>query len=649
MRKRVDILWLISWLRFQPRLQPRFQPRRWLRRWGSKRWGLRRWELKRWAILLATAIALSASPTQTPAQPSTQSPAPVPSPSSAESRSATNRLLPVWPLTSPATGPADAEGYSFAPIYLDGKTVFYLSALSLEGTADGQQPAEARAEEIQQRLNQAARQQLEQNQIISVQTDQPSQLPVIFVDDSPLLTVTSLDAANSGYADPSSYAITLQENIDTALDRYRLERQPTFLKQQARIAITIVSIAIGLFFFSKRIERFLKRRQIRLTNTNTQLGQATGTIRPPMRTFSVVETVDSVFELLKARLDNRQKRKINELELGVLHLFQLGLGIGSLLWILSLFPYSRWITTLLGYWVEIPAKILLIAGSGYIVLRLASLVADKAFLALQEGAHWAPEASERLSLRLLTFSQVTKGISGAVIFGIVVLAMLSTAGIEVGPLLTGAGIIGIGVSLAAQSLIKDIINGFLILLEDQFGVGDVIAIGDIAGSVEALNLRITQLRNTEGRLITIPNSQIGIVQNLSKDWSQVDLFISVEPSSDLNQALTVLKSTATDMAEDSEWQQLILEPPDLLGVESIDSTGITLRLLLKTQPLKQWPVACELRARIKHAFDKAGIGIGIPQEKLAIRWEGSTRDSIVQALGEQLGEQSSERLGKPNN
>ncbi|MGB3672710.1 MAG: mechanosensitive ion channel family protein [Phormidesmis sp.] len=605
-------------------------------------------------MLLAAAIAFLPLSTQaqTPDQPSTtQSPAPTAAPTttSAEARSAASRLLPVWPLTNPATSPADTEGDSSAPIYLDGRTVFYLSAPPVDGPVDGPQPAETRAKEIQQRLNQAARQQLTQDQTVSVETDQPSQLPVIFVDDLPLLTVTSLDAANSGYADPGLYAIALQANIETALGRYYQERQPTFLKQQARIAIAIIGVALLLFWFSKRIEHFLKLRQTRLASTNTQLGQATGNTRPPLRAFSVAETVDSVFDLLKARLDNRQKRKITELELGVLRLFRPGLALGSLLWILSLFPYSRWITTLLGYWIEIPAQMLLIAGVGYLMLRLVSLVADKTFLALQEGAHWAPEASERLSLRLLTFSQVTKGIAAAVIFGIVILTMLSTAGIQVGPLLAGAGIIGVGISLAAQSLIKDIINGFLILLEDQFGIGDVIAVGEIAGSVEALNLRITQLRDTEGRLITIPNSQIGIVQNLSKDWSQVDLFISVEPSSDLNEALSILKTTATDMAEDSDWQQLILEPPDLLGVESIDSTGVTLRLLLKTQPLKQWPVARELRARIKHAFDQAGISTGVPQEKLAIHWEGQTRDSIVQELGDQLGDQLGERFSEQKN
>ena len=278
------------------------------------------------------------------------------------------------------------------------------------------------------------------------------------------------------------------------------------------------------------------------------------------------------------------------------------------------------------------AQILLIAGLAYIALRIISLIVDKTFLALQEGTQWAPESSERLSLRLITFSQVAKGVAGSFIFGVMVLAMLSTAGVEVGPLLAGAGIIGVGISLAAQSLIKDIINGFLILMEDQFGVGDVVVIGEVAGSVEAINLRITQLRDTEGRLITIPNSQISIVQNLSKDWSQVDLSVSVEPATDLNEALLLLKSIATDMSEESEWKKSILEPPDLLGVESIDSTGITLRLLLKTQPLKQWPVARELRTRIKQAFDRAGISTGVPQERLEIRWEESLNE-ISSLLG----------------
>ena len=266
------------------------------------------------------------------------------------------------------------------------------------------------------------------------------------------------------------------------------------------------------------------------------------------------------------------------------------------------------------------------------MLRVVSLLIDKICLTLQESTRWAPDAPQRLRQRFFTLSQVIKGVTGAVIFGVMVLTMLTIAGVQVGPLLAGAGIIGGGSSLAAQSLIKDIINGFFILFEDQFGIGDVIIIGNVSGSVEVVNLRVTQLRDTQGRLITIPNSQIDIVQNLSKDWSQVDLSITVGPNNDIEKALNLIKSTAADLAKAPDWQTLILEPPELLGIDNIDSTGITLRLLLKTQPLKQWPVARELRQRLKQAFDKADISTGIPQERLEISWkEGAEKITALAA------------------
>lgn len=565
-----------------------------------------------------------------------------------DSQDAVTRLLPsALPLTNPISTQVQTESIAIAPIYLDGRTLFQLGAPAVENTADnprnGPNAAEIRAQEIQPRLYRIAQEQIAQKQTdspdpISITIDQASQLPIISVGDEHLLTVTTLDAQQNGYVDRNEYAIALRATIETGLDRYQLERQPAFLKQQAKIAVGIIGTALFMFLGSKRIEKRLRARQTRLANTNTQLGRATANTQPPMasavtngnianRVSPNSNGVDVVFDLLKAKLDNRQKRKLNELAAGILLLSQLGLLGGSVLWILWLFPYSRWLTTVLSYWISVPAKILLIAGLAYLALRIISLAVDKTFLALQEGTQWAPESSERLNLRLLTFSQVTKGVAGAAVFGLMILAMLSIAGVEVGPILAGAGIIGVGISLAAQSLIKDIINGFLILFEDQFGVGDVIAIGDLSGSVEAINLRVTQLRNTEGRLITIPNSQINIVQNLSKDWSQVDLSVSVEPSTDLSEAMLILKETALSMAKDSHWQKFILEPPDLLGVEAIDSSGITLRLLLKTQPLKQWVVARELRAQLKQAFDRAGISTGVPKERLEIRWDNFANDA----------------------
>ena len=313
---------------------------------------------------------------------------------------------------------------------------------------------------------------------------------------------------------------------------------------------------------------------------------------------------------------------------GLLWLFQIVLWAGSLLWILSLFPYSRWITVLLLSWLKIPAQIFLLGGLAYAAVRLSSLIIDKVSLALQKGTAWRPEKSQRVTLRFSTFSQVAKGIAGAIILAITVLFSLSIAGIQIAPLLAGAGIVGIGISLAAQSLIKDIINGFLILLEDHFGIGDVISVNGLTGAVEYVNLRITQLRDTEGRLITIPNSQISTVQNLSMDWAQVDLSVTVAHQNDVGKVLKLLEAIASELAQEPDWQQLILEPPDVLGVETLDYKGITLRLWLKTQPLQQWVVARELRARIKRAFDKEGIALGIPQEQITVHREDQQASQI---------------------
>lgn len=524
-----------------------------------------------------------------------------------------SRLLPFSPLWQPSIL-TEAAAEAIAPVYLDGRTIFYLSAT----TTAGPEAAELRAQEIQKRLNTLAREQLDSNPAVTVTTDQPTGLPVIEVGDEPFLTVTTLDAQVIGLASPEEYARTLAENLERAFTRYRLERQPEFLRRQVGLSIGAVAVTLLIQLVIHKLIKRIKRRLEYLSTTQTQLGKATSMSRPPMVINPAADVFESVFDLLKARLDNRQKRKINETLRGLLTTFQYVLwGLVSL-WVLARFPYTRWLGALLLHWLELPGKIFLAIGLSYVLLRISSFLIDKVGLAFQEGAQWAPESSQRLKLRFLTFSQVAKGLVGAVIFGTLLLVVLAIAGIQVGPILAGAGIAGVGISLAAQSLIKDIINGFLILFEDQFGVGDIVSIQGLTGTVEQLNLRITQLRDIEGRLITIPNSQITIVENLSKDWSQVDLLIQVAPTVELSKVLPLLKETASAIANDPQWQQFILEPPDLLGVESVDHAGIAIRLLLKTQPSKQFLVARELRARVKHAFDIAGISLGVPQRKLEV-------------------------------
>ena len=573
------------------------------------------------AIILLWVMIPAVAQTPIEAIPSSPAPETVsPPPATSEELSATERLLPdQWTIS--------ASTIEAAPIYLDGRTLFWVSAPAVAE----QLPAEDRAQEIQQRLYTLVR-QTQGALTVTVEEDQPSGLPVIFADDQPLLTVTELDARLSGHASPSDRAAVLQADLQAAFRRYQEERQPGYWQRQVKIAGAIIVMAVLLQAAAHRLRHRLKRRQVRLTDARTQLGQTRPNSPNPVVEAPTFAGFGTVFDQLKARFDNRQKRKINEIERGLLTLFEIALWVSSGLWILALFPYSRWLSTLLLKWMKIPGQVLLVCGLAYLTVRLSGLVIDKAFLALQEGMQWAPDKSRRLSLRFSTFSQAAKGVAGAAIFGTAVLVVLAIAGVQVAPLLAGAGIIGVGISLAAQSLIKDFINGFLILFEDHYGIGDVITVEGLTGSVEYVNLRITQLRDIEGRLITIPNSQINIVQNLSKDWAQIDLAVKVAPSTDLSKALMLMKETATELSQAADWQRLILEPPDILGIKTMDYTGVTLRLLLKTQPLQQWPVGYELRRRIKQAFDQAGISMGMPQEQVELRWEPDNLDLKVQTV-----------------
>jgi small conductance mechanosensitive channel len=180
--------------------------------------------------------------------------------------------------------------------------------------------------------------------------------------------------------------------------------------------------------------------------------------------------------------------------------------------------------------------------------------------------------------------------------------------------------IALVLSFAAQSLVRDLVNGFMILLEDQFRIGDFIRIGanaglqEVSGLVENLNLRITQIRSTEGNLITFANSSIVQVENMSRTWARADFYIEVAYETDVNQALAIIRDTTDKMAQDPEWHSLIIDTHELLGVEQLSHTGIMIRLWIKTAPLQQWNVARELRRRLKMAFDQSDIHIGIPQQ-----------------------------------
>jgi moderate conductance mechanosensitive channel len=231
----------------------------------------------------------------------------------------------------------------------------------------------------------------------------------------------------------------------------------------------------------------------------------------------------------------------------------------------------------------------------------------------------APINLARTTMRTETIGGVLHSLSTFVIWGIAALMVLASFGFNLGPLIAGAGIAGVALGFGAQSLVKDFLSGAFMLLEDQFGVGDIVDVGEAVGTVEAISLRSTRIRDISGTLWHVPNGEILRVGNMSQLWSRALLDIGVAYDTDLDAASRVMKQVADDMAAEEDWQGFFFEPADVWGVQALAADEITIRMVAKVTPAKQWAIERELRARIKVAFDTQGIEIPFPQRTIWLR------------------------------
>jgi moderate conductance mechanosensitive channel len=221
--------------------------------------------------------------------------------------------------------------------------------------------------------------------------------------------------------------------------------------------------------------------------------------------------------------------------------------------------------------------------------------------------------SERRVQRARTIGDLLKSIVTIIVVAVFGTMILGEVGIDVAPIIAGAGILGVALGFGAQSLVKDFLSGIFMIMEDQFGVGDVVDTGEASGTVEAVSLRVTRLRDLDGTVWYVPNGQILRVGNKSQNWSRAVVDIQVGYGEDLNRVQRILREVAHDMWTDEDYQHDITEEPEVTGVEEMAPDAITLRVLVKTAPLKQWAVARELRQRIKARFDHEGIRMPFTQ------------------------------------
>ena len=261
---------------------------------------------------------------------------------------------------------------------------------------------------------------------------------------------------------------------------------------------------------------------------------------------------------------------------------------------------------------------------------------DAAERTAEEGRNWDPERlaekmnllrerTERATQRAKTLATLFKSIASTIIWAVALMMLLAEFDVNLGPLIAGAGIIGVAVGFGAQSIVRDLLTGVFMLIEDQYGVGDVVDLGDAVGTVESVGLRTTRLRDISGTVWHVPNGAIARVGNMSQLWAPVPLDLDVAYDTDLDEAMAIIKRVADDVWREQGESTTVLEEPSVVGVQAFGADAVTIRVMVKTEPSEQWATARLLRKRIKDAFDEAGIEIPFPQRTVWVR-SGETAD-----------------------
>ncbi|HSV27977.1 MAG TPA: mechanosensitive ion channel domain-containing protein, partial [Candidatus Omnitrophota bacterium] len=342
------------------------------------------------------------------------------------------------------------------------------------------------------------------------------------------------------------------------------------------------------------------------------------------RAFAVSQEAKDRFPLIEARA-NRY--------LPVLHLaFRSVVVAASLLAVLQAWGLETftWITSDLGRRVIASAiSIAAVLAGAALVWELVSGAIER-YLGRTDGDGNTVERSAR-ARTLLPLARNALMIALVVLVGLIVLSEL---GVNIAPLLAGAGVIGIAIGFGSQKLVQDVITGAFILFEDTIAVGDVVKLDTHAGAVEAMSIRAIRLRDANGNVHTVPFSAVGTVVNMSREFAFAVMDVGVAYDEDTDRVTEVLKEVGADMQADPEFGPQVVEPLEVLGVERFDASAVVIRARFKTQPLKQWAVMREFNRRMKKRFDALGIEIPFPQTTV---WIGKDKAKAEYVLPETVG------------
>ena len=274
-------------------------------------------------------------------------------------------------------------------------------------------------------------------------------------------------------------------------------------------------------------------------------------------------------------------------------------------------------------------RIVLIIVLMVIALKVVKVASTKFFMRIKKATE-DPEARKRAE----TLASITRSGLTVIILVIALMMIMGELGVEIGPLLATAGVIGLAIGFGAQKLVEDVISGFFILLEDQIRVGDVVQIADRGGLVEKVNLKMVILRDLAGNVHYVRNGKIDVVTNMTKEYSRYIFDIGVAYREDVDEVIEVVKQVDADLRADSKFNKDILEPIEIMGLDKFDDSAVVIRARTKTKPMRQWAVGREFNKRLKKKFDELDIEIPFPHTTLYI---GADKKGKAQPLGVVVG------------
>ena len=537
------------------------------------------------------------------------------------------QAFPGFSLATPGPETAGALDalYATAPIVLDGITLF---RIAVPVSVQNQEPVAVRANAVNVALDQV----LATDESVTRTVFDPHTLHVEVVrthggvvldavderhrDGLPLVTVTAADAEYEQVS-VDALAAQWQDILRTALVHALTIRQPDIQRENratvARVAAGIALATIVGYFVLLRLSRKIGALATDVQKHDADLAEERGQIIAPDDETRTVAHRARLAGLLVGKLGPAKRLTFNRaLRISLILLLVLA-WFGAITWATLQFPQTAAFGNALlrnGFAV---ATIWIVA---LLVDRALTITVDRLPTLWELRAFGSPEEKQRQLLRAPTIARALAGLKTFVLAFVAILATMTQVGIPVGSVVTIGGVAAIAVSLAAQNLIRDVVSGFLVLIEDQFVVGDYVTINGNRGSVERLTLRMVQIRDATGSLVTIAHSAATSVVNHSRNWSRVDYEISVDVAGDLPAAIAVIRAQIASLEDDANWRDAIVEPAEWIGIEGISRDGAVIRARIKTAPLRQYALRRELNARVSTAFASAKIAYGAPAPPL---------------------------------